>query len=105
MCSLQLTAGTPSYFSRTPVLAESRQHTTKQLCFRDLKSDNVLVDGSNLDLVVSDFGCCLADKDLGFKIPYTSVYIDRGGNGALMAPEVTTCLCSLQVNALRYDTN
>ena len=62
---------------------------------RDLKSDNILIDASNLDLVVSDFGCCLADKDLGLKIPFTSNYTDKGGNGALMAPEVCSCYGSV----------
>ena len=57
--------------------------------YRDLKSDNILLDGTNLDLVVSDFGCCLADKEYGLKIPYINRYMDKGGNAALMAPEVT----------------
>ena len=60
--------------------------------FRDLKSDNILLDGSNLDLVVSDFGCCLADSEHGLKIPFTSRYTDKGGNVALMAPEVKLIL-------------
>ncbi len=29
-----------------------------------------------------------ADKSLGLKIPFTSMEIDRGGNAALMAPEI-----------------
>ena len=58
------------------------------LSCRDLKSDNILVDTSNLDLVVSDFGCCLADKDYGLRIPFAD-YSDKGGNVALMAPEVS----------------
>ena len=64
-----------------------------QFCvFRDLKSDNILLDGSNLDLVVSDFGCCLADSEHGLKIPFTSRYTDKGGNVTLMAPEVKLIL-------------
>lgn len=60
---------------------------------RDLKSDNILID-LNDDvhpvLVVSDFGCCLADKANGFSVPYPSYDMDKGGNTALMAPEIIT---------------
>jgi hypothetical protein len=31
-----------------------------------------------------------ADKQLGLKVPFTSNEIDRGGNAALMAPEIAT---------------
>jgi hypothetical protein len=31
-----------------------------------------------------------ADKQLGLRIPFTSNEIDRGGNAALMAPEIAT---------------
>lgn len=59
---------------------------------RDLKSDNILVDLNGNDrhpvLVLSDFGCCLADKTHGLCIPYTSMDFDKGGNTALMAPEI-----------------
>lgn len=59
---------------------------------RDLKSDNLLVDLSGgLDyprLVISDFGCCLADRNLGLRLPYRTYDTDKGGNAALMAPEV-----------------
>lgn len=37
-------------------------------------------------LVLSDFGCSLADKANGLELPYTSYDVDRGGNSALMAP-------------------
>lgn len=40
-------------------------------------------------LVITDFGCCLADKRVGLQLPFTSWYVDRGGNGCLMAPEVS----------------
>eukprot|EP00794_Sanderia_malayensis_P016193 gene16193-17821_t len=65
---------------------------------RDLKSDNVLLRLSNCDvgigncpqLVIADFGCCLADARLGMKLPFESLYVDRGGNSALMAPEIAS---------------
>ncbi|KAJ6634748.1 Serine/threonine-protein kinase Pink1, mitochondrial [Pseudolycoriella hygida] len=60
---------------------------------RDIKSDNILID-LNDDvhpiLVLSDFGCSLADKSHGLHLPYTSYDIDKGGNVALMAPEIKT---------------
>lgn len=59
---------------------------------RDLKSDNILIDLNEHDsqptLVLSDFGCCLADKQHGLHMPYTSHDMDKGGNTALMAPEI-----------------
>lgn len=59
---------------------------------RDLKTDNILIDLNGNDLhpvlVLSDFGCCIADKNNGLTIPYTSFDIDKGGNAALMAPEI-----------------
>lgn len=58
---------------------------------RDLKSDNILID-LNDDVhpvvVLADFGCCLADRVHGLQLPYTSADIDKGGNAALMAPEI-----------------
>lgn len=62
-------------------------------CFRDLKCDNILLDLSEGDdtcplLVVTDFGCCLADRVHGLSLPYHSPDTDKGGNTALMAPEV-----------------
>lgn len=59
---------------------------------RDLKSDNILIDANGEDLypilVLSDFGCCCADRSNGLTIPYTSIDIEKGGNAALMAPEI-----------------
>lgn len=61
---------------------------------RDLKSDNILIDINHNDrypiLTLSDFGCCVADKHNGLCIPYPSMDIDKGGNTALMAPEIIT---------------
>ncbi|XP_042544356.1 serine/threonine-protein kinase PINK1, mitochondrial [Dipodomys spectabilis] len=75
-------------------LLEGVDHLVQQgIAHRDLKSDNILVelgaDGYPW-LVISDFGCCLADEHVGLQLPFTSWYVDRGGNGCLMAPEVST---------------
>lgn len=64
---------------------------------RDLKSDNILLDLSEEcdncpTLVITDFGCCLADKNHGLYLPYNSLDIDKGGNAALMAPEVVNAV-------------
>ncbi|CAG9855902.1 unnamed protein product [Phyllotreta striolata] len=61
------------------------------IAHRDLKSDNLLLDTSEPEapvLVISDFGCCLADKTNGLMLPYNSHDVDKGGNAALMAPEI-----------------
>lgn len=62
-------------------------------CYRDLKNDNILLDLSESDacpsLVITDFGCCLADSSLGLSMPYRTIDTDKGGNVALMAPEVS----------------
>lgn len=38
--------------------------------------------------MITDFGCCLADKTYSLYMPYNTDNIDKGGNIALMAPEV-----------------
>ncbi|XP_037684239.1 serine/threonine-protein kinase PINK1, mitochondrial [Choloepus didactylus] len=75
-------------------LLEGVDHLVQQgIAHRDLKSDNILVEldaGGCPWLVITDFGCCLADESIGLQLPFTSWYVDRGGNGCLMAPEVAT---------------
>ena len=74
-------------------LLEGITHLTRHgVAHRDLKTDNLLLDESTSDvcphLVIADFGCCLADKRWGLKLPFITEEIDRGGNSVLMAPEV-----------------
>lgn len=73
-------------------LLEAVSHMNRYgVAHRDLKSDNILIEirpEMPPSLVLSDFGCCIADKNNGLKIPYTSGEIDKGGNTALMAPEI-----------------
>ncbi|XP_030086500.2 serine/threonine-protein kinase PINK1, mitochondrial [Serinus canaria] len=75
-------------------LLEGVDHLVRHgIAHRDLKSDNILVEFDSAGcpwLVITDFGCCLADENIGLKLPFTSSYVDRGGNGCLMAPEVIT---------------
>jgi serine/threonine protein kinase len=65
-----------------------------QIAHRDLKTDNILLDVSADPfypyIAITDFGCCLADKRNGLHLPFPSYETDRGGNAALMAPEVAT---------------
>lgn len=61
---------------------------------RDLKSDNILIEKHELStvplLVLTDFGCCLADRVNGLVVAYPTEDTDKGGNAALMAPEIIT---------------
>jgi len=60
---------------------------------RDIKSDNLLLSLSGgpqfPQLVITDFGCCSADRQHRLKLPYRTWDTDKGGNSALMAPEVS----------------
>ncbi|XP_003746842.2 serine/threonine-protein kinase PINK1, mitochondrial [Galendromus occidentalis] len=68
---------------------------------RDLKSDNILVDIGNrpgeIQVALSDFGCCLTRADCikPLKLAYTSKQVSKGGNLALMPPEVQTAQAGL----------
>uniref|UniRef100_A0A182N5I4 non-specific serine/threonine protein kinase n=1 Tax=Anopheles dirus TaxID=7168 RepID=A0A182N5I4_9DIPT len=73
-------------------LLEAVAHLNRHgVSHRDIKSDNILIElrpDMPPTLVLTDFGCCIADKRHGLRIPYTSDEIDKGGNVALMAPEI-----------------
>lgn len=74
-------------------LLQGISHLTRHgISHRDLKTDNLLLDeiagDSCPQLAIADFGCCLADKQWGLKLPFITEEIDRGGNIALMAPEI-----------------
>lgn len=73
-------------------LLEAVAHLNRfDVAHRDLKSDNILIDVTSDSvplLVLTDFGCCLADKKNGLKLPYLTHEIEKGGNQALMAPEI-----------------
>ncbi|XP_070074998.1 serine/threonine-protein kinase Pink1, mitochondrial [Drosophila takahashii] len=77
-------------------MLEGVNHLSRHgVAHRDLKSDNVLIelqDDASPVLVLSDFGCCLADKVHGLRLPYVSPDVDKGGNAALMAPEIFNTL-------------
>lgn len=76
-------------------LLEGVDHLCRQgIAHRDLKSDNVLLEFDRTGcprLVITDFGCCLAE-DFSLKLPFNSLWVNRGGNGCLMAPEVATAV-------------
>lgn len=76
-------------------LLEGLLHLQQHLIsHRDLKADNILLDLTQGEsapyLVITDFGCCLADTLSGMRLPFPNEDTFRGGNIALMAPEVVT---------------
>ncbi|XP_029911723.1 serine/threonine-protein kinase PINK1, mitochondrial [Myripristis murdjan] len=77
-------------------LLEGVDHLCRQgVAHRDLKSDNVLLEFDSDGcprLVITDFGCCLAQSDSNLQLPFNSIWVDRGGNASLMAPEVATAV-------------
>ncbi|XP_056129400.1 serine/threonine-protein kinase PINK1, mitochondrial [Lampris incognitus] len=77
-------------------LLEGVDHLYRQgVAHRDLKSDNVLLEFDSDGcprLVISDFGCCMAQNDSSLQLPFNSMFVDRGGNACLMAPEVATAV-------------
>ncbi|KAM6976604.1 serine/threonine-protein kinase PINK1, mitochondrial [Aplochiton taeniatus] len=100
-CTLRqhLEVATPSRKEGTLMvlqLLEGVDHLCRQgIAHRDLKSDNILLEfdtGGCPRLVITDFGCCLAQSDGSLKLPFNSVWVNRGGNSSLMAPEVATAV-------------
>lgn len=90
-------------------LLEGVDHLCRQgVAHRDLKSDNVLLEFDSNGcphLVISDFGCCLAQSDSSLQLPFNSVWVSRGGNASLMAPEVTTAVpgCGVVIDYSKAD--
>lgn len=90
-------------------LLEGVDHLCRQgVAHRDLKSDNVLLefdcDGCPR-LVITDFGCCLAQSDCSLHLPFNSMWVNRGGNASLMAPEVATAVpgCGAVIDYSKAD--
>ncbi|KAI3356947.1 hypothetical protein L3Q82_003592 [Scortum barcoo] len=91
-------------------LLEGVDHLCRQgIAHRDLKSDNVLLEFDSDGcprLVITDFGCCLAQSDSSLQLPFNSMWVSRGGNASLMAPEVTTAVpgCGVVIDYSKADT-
>lgn len=77
-------------------LLEGVDHLYGQgVAHRDLKSDNVLLEFDSDGcprLVITDFGCALTQRDSSLELPFNSMWVNRGGNASLMAPEVATAI-------------
>ena len=80
-------------FLLTQLLEAVSYLSSQGVAHRDLKTDNILLSlaGGHQypHLVITDFGCCLADRRTKLRLSYTSWDTDKGGNAALMAPEVS----------------
>lgn len=75
----------------TQLLEGVTHMVANNIAHRDLKSDNILLDLADPHTplaVISDFGCCLAEQSSDLTVSYTTYDIDKGGNTALMAPEI-----------------
>lgn len=90
-------------------LLEGVDHLCRQgVAHRDLKSDNVLLEldsGGCPRLVISDFGCCLTQSDCSLQLPFNSMWVSRGGNASLMAPEVAAAVprCGVVIDYSKAD--
>ncbi|KAK5864244.1 hypothetical protein PBY51_001203 [Eleginops maclovinus] len=75
-------------------LLEGVHHLCREgVAHRDLKTDNILLELDSAGcprLVISDFGCCLSQRDGSLQLPFNSMWVSRGGNACLMAPEVSS---------------
>ena len=82
-------------------LCEGVAHLERNhISHRDLKADNILVKQFSScetpELVIIDFGSCFNGQNCDMKLPFPSEYTDRGGNPALMAPEVKYLLINVK---------
>uniref|UniRef100_UPI0037E8E37F serine/threonine-protein kinase PINK1, mitochondrial n=1 Tax=Semicossyphus pulcher TaxID=241346 RepID=UPI0037E8E37F len=90
-------------------LLEAVDHLCRQgVAHRDLKSDNVLLEFDSDGcprLVITDFGCCLTQSDSNLQLPFNSMWVSRGGNASLMAPEVATAVpgCGVVIDYSKAD--
>ncbi|KAF7660487.1 hypothetical protein LDENG_00281460 [Lucifuga dentata] len=90
-------------------LLEGVDHLCRQgVAHRDLKSDNLLLEFDSDGcprVVITDFGCCLAQNNSSLRLPFNSMWVDRGGNASLMAPEVATAVpgCGVVIDYSKSD--
>ncbi|XP_017274674.1 serine/threonine-protein kinase PINK1, mitochondrial [Kryptolebias marmoratus] len=99
---LQESAPSPRHGSLMVLqLLEGVDHLCRQgVAHRDLKSDNVLLEFDSDGcprLVITDFGCSLTQSDSSLQLPFNSMWVSRGGNASLMAPEVATAAPGVRV--------
>merc|ERR1712188_13190 len=104
-CSLReflpsFTPSLPQKVSMFHQILDGVAHLEKHgIAHRDLKSDNILVNvhedialHDHVHVVITDFGCCLFGQE-DMHLPYPTPYTDKGGNIALLAPEIATAVC------------